>query len=112
MDWTDRFHDVLNKMETAGQDYAQAKATSWQMQELGPALKSSIMLEAMKDPKMSAQKAEAVARASDGYKKHLEGTAVAIAEELKLKAKYENLHAKYEAYRSLISLEKKHGGMI
>jgi hypothetical protein len=110
MDWFERFTTVLDDMEKVGLEYAQAKSTSWLLQELGPAMKSSIMLDAMKtDPKISAQKAEAIARASEAYSKHLEGTAVAIATELRLKARYENLHAKYEAMRSVISLEKKSG---
>lgn len=112
MDWVDKFQNVLTEMHETGHEFAQAKALSWQMQELSSALKSKLMLDAMQlDPKLSAQKAEAVARASDAYSKHLEGTAQAIAKELRLKCKYETSFARYESYRSLLSLDKKTGGL-
>lgn len=94
-------------MASLGEQYADAKAQSWQLQELCSSIKSSLLLKALSENEgMSQQKAEAIAKASIEYRNHLDGTAAAIQKELSLKAKYEKTRSSFEALRSLSSLEK------
>jgi len=112
MDWTEKFQNVLTAMEKTGKDYAQKKSLSWSMQELTSSIKSSLMMKALSEnPEISVQKAEMIAKASSEYKNHIEGTKIAMEDELIAKAKYEKLFSQFEAYRSLISLDKKTGGV-
>lgn len=106
--WSEKFNKVLTAMQQAGEQYADAKETAWYLQEMCSVMKSSLTEKALADnPKLSHVRAEDVAKASDEYAKHLKGTAVAIGIELKAKAKYNKLSNQFEAYRSLISLDKK-----
>ena len=71
-------------------------------------MKSQLIEKALADnPKLSHVRAEDVAKSSEEYVRHLKGTSVAIGVELKAKAKYNKLSNQFEAYRSLISLDKK-----
>lgn len=109
--WSEKFNKVLLAMQHAGNEYADAKETSWYMQEMCSVMKSSLTEKALEEnPKLSHVRAEDVAKASDEYAKHLKGTAAAIGIELKAKARYNKLSNQFEAYRSLISLDKKLDG--
>lgn len=109
LDWQEKFKDVVKKMDEIGQAYALAKGQSWQMQELKGAVLASMILEQVNVP---MSKAEVTAKASNPYKLHLEETAKAITKELQLKSQYEKEKARFEAYRSLSSLEKKTRSLI
>ena len=103
LDFESRFRDCIKKIDTIGGQYAQAKAQSWQLQEL----KGSILASIMKSlGEMPVSKAELLAKTSDDYKNHIIGTAAAIQKELELKAQYEKWKCSFEALRSLCSLEK------
>ena len=103
LDFHEKFKTVIMRMEKAGNEYAEAKGQSWQMQEL----KGSVLAGIIKTyGDVPVSKAEIQARASEDYEKHIRETAEAIKKELQLKAKYEALKSKFEAYRSLSSLEK------
>lgn len=104
----DRFKKIINKLEEAGQNYANAKAESWYSQENCSSIKASIMLRAMQsDPKLSAQKAEVIAKASQDYIKHLQETSDKIRKEHLAKVEYDKWDKSFEANRSLSSLEKR-----
>ena len=94
--------DAVNKISSTGKEYAEAKALSWQMQEMKKVVLSKIMdgLEG------SIAEREMKARTSARYIMHLEGTKEAIEKELKARAIFERYKAQYEAARSLLSLEK------
>lgn len=102
------FDEILEKMETTGDHYAEAKRQSWLLQELkGVILSQSIKNVLDSENGISFQKAENEAKSSKTYMVHLEGTSVAIENELKAKCRYEKVCAEFEAKRSLISLEKR-----
>lgn len=107
--WSEKFEQALEEMEKTGKEFAFAKSVSWHSQEVTSAIKSSIMVQHMKDG-TSAQKAEALARSSEGYLQHLLETKDAIHKELLAKTMYEKAFAKYESLRSLVSLDKKTSG--
>lgn len=104
LDWHDKFGKVIGAIQNAGEIYAQAKSTSWQLQEM----KSVVLARKAQEFKDLPQyRQEAAARASEEYVTHINGTAEAIRQELIAKSKYEKLSAQLEAYRSLCSLDKK-----
>ena len=94
--------EAVNKIEEIGKQYAEAKGTSYLLQEQ----KKVVLARIMSDIEGSVASREVEARASDRYEEHLVGTKVAIVEELKLKAEYEKWKAQYETCRSLLSMEK------
>lgn len=102
MDYEEKFRTVISEMEKAGFEYADAKALSWHLQEMRKVIISNQMKSA---PGKSMAEKELIARTSQEYLTHLEGTKVAISNELRAKAKYEKLSASYEALRSLSSQE-------
>ncbi len=90
-------------MQKIGEEYAEAKGQSWQMQEL----KSSVLASIIKGMgEVPVSKGEIAARASEEYKSYISETAKTITKELRLKAQYEAEKARFEALRSLSSLEK------
>jgi len=100
------FSKTLEDMEAAGEKYAEAKGQSWNLQEhrkvvLAKQMKASNLLGVK-----SAAEQEREALISPEYQQHLDGTAEAIKEEHKAKVKYDALQAKFEAIRSMSSLEK------
>ena len=97
-----RFEKTIIALGEVGANYAKAKAQSWFMQETRKAL---LAVEAGKYQGSEACK-ERLARASKAYKVHLEGTREAIHKEFKFKVEYDKLRNQFEAYRSLMSLEK------
>ena len=103
-DFYAKFKAVIQDIETVGEEYALAKAESWASQELKGSILASII---NRSPEKAVSRAELDARASDDYQKHIEETKEKIRKELSLKAKYESLKARFEAYRSLSSLEKR-----
>ena len=103
LDFENKFRTIIKKISEVGEQYAEAKGQSWQMQEL----KSSVLSKIISGvPDMAVSKAEITARASDEYKTYIQETAKAITKELKLKAEYEKWKSSFEALRSLSSLEK------
>ena len=109
LDFESKFKDIILKMDKVGQEYAEAKGQSWQMQEL----KNSVLSKIIKESGVDAiSKAEVVAKSSDEYRDYIGATAQAITKELKLKSTYEKHKASFEALRSLSSLEKKTRDLI
>ena len=103
IDFFHSFKDCIEKLDKLGNDYAVAKSKSWHAQELKYSMVASIIKSL---PEMPISKAELEAKNHPDYKTYLEETSKAIEKELKLKAKYESQKARFEAYRSLSSLEK------
>ena len=103
LDFKEKFKDSYTKIISIGEAYAEAKGQSWQAQELKGAILASL-IKAQNDLPIS--KAEIIAKASDEYREYITQTASAITKELRLKAQYEAEKARFEAYRSLSSLEK------
>ena len=103
LDMLARFRECWEKIESIGTDYASAKADSWHKQELCGSVKASIMNALLQMP--TSQK-EYIAKSHPDYLQHLKETKTAIDKELRLKASWEAWKSKFEAYRSLSSLEK------
>lgn len=102
-DFSKWFGKTLDDMEKLGEVYAQAKGTSWNLQELRKVVLASQM-KLSNAKSMAEQEREALI--SEAYKLHLEGTAEAIRAEHRAKAKYDTCQARFEAIRSMSSLEK------
>ena len=100
----DKLAEAVTMIEKKGLAYAKARAISWQLQELR---KVVLAEETRKAEGTSISEREAIARSSEIYRQHLEGTKEAIHDELKLKAECERWRATWESIRSLLSLEKK-----
>lgn len=101
--WQNWFCETLENMEKLGEAYAEAKGTSWNLQELRKVVLASQMK--LSDKKsVAAQEVDALV--SEAYRLHLEGTAESIRVEHRTKAKYDASQAKFEAIRSMSSLEK------
>ena len=100
----DKMAEAVVKIEEKGKAYANAKALSWQLQELRKVVLAD---ETRKAEGSSMAEKETVARCSEAYKTHLEGTSEDIKRELTAKAEYERWDAQWNSIRSLISLEKK-----
>lgn len=98
------FQKIVLKIEESGNEYAEAKAVSWQMQELVSSVRSKIALRFSDVP---ASKADMMAKADDEYVQYVKETAEAIKDELRKKAVYEKWKSAFEAKRSLSSLEKR-----
>jgi len=109
IDFFEKFKDCISKLASIGEDYALAKAQSWQFQELCSVIRSE---EFKKFPDLSIAKAEAESKTSERYIKHLEITKDSIHKELSLKAQYEAQKSRFEALRSLSSLEKSTRALI
>lgn len=103
LDMLSNFRECWEKIEEIGTLYAEAKSQSWQMQELRNSVLASII---SKSREKTISRAEYEAKNSEDYKQHIRETAVAINKELRLKCEYEKWKAKFEAMRSLSSLEK------
>lgn len=104
LDWHSKFEQVITALGKAGEDYAQKKSISYQLQEMRSVI---LARKAQEFKDLPQYRQEAMARSSEEYIKHIEGTAEAIRQELSAKSKYEKLSAQLEAYRSLCSLDKK-----
>ena len=104
LDFEQKFRDVIMRMETAGKDYADKKALSWQAQELKYAIISQQMNGQPAGMAMNAK--ELAAKSSEGYTLYLKETAEMIRQENIARAVYEKWKASFEALRSLSSLEK------
>lgn len=108
-DFQAKLSQAVLMIEKKGKEYAQAKAISWQLQELR---KTVLACEVAKIGQGSFNDRESMARSSEIYRQHLEGTKQAIEKELTLKAECERWSAQYEALRSLCSLEGKKIGLV
>lgn len=95
--------EAVNKIETVGVEYADAKALSWLLQEQRKVVLATQMA---KSTAKSVNGKELDALQSPEYAEHLEGTKEAIADEHRLRASWEKWRAQFEACRSLISAEK------
>jgi flagellar basal body rod protein FlgB len=100
VDFETKYRECLKEYEKVGNQYAEAKAQSWQLQEMKSAVFSSEFLSA--EGKTIGER-EAKAKTSEAYLRHIEGTAVAIEKETALKVKLEKISMTYEALRSLCS---------
>lgn len=109
INFTKWFGDTLESMEKLGEIYAEKKGTSWNLQEQRKVVLATQMKAS--GAKTSAEQ-EREALISEAYRVHLEGTAEAIKEEHKAKAKYDTIQARFEAIRSLSSLEKSKMNLI
>src|SRR3990167_71908 len=104
LDFSKRLRVAIDKIESVGSEYGDAKALSWLLQEQRKVVLAS---EIAKIDGGSYAEKERQALCSEAYKVHLEGTKEAIADEHRLKASYERWSYEFEALRSLLSLEKK-----
>lgn len=95
-------------MEECGDEYAEARGQSYQLQELKGTMLSRIMqkIQAGSGTKIPVGALEASAKATDEYEKYIQGVASAIEREHKTKNQLEKWKASFEALRSLSSLEK------
>ena len=103
MDFLSKMAEVCELIEQLGVCYAEAKGTSWHMQEMKRVMLAHEM--ALYDGIPVSQR-EIKALISESYKLHLDGTRQAIQKEHELKAKLDRYHAQFETYRSICSLEK------
>jgi len=103
LDMLANFRECWEKIEEIGEQYAEAKGQSWQLQELKGCMLANLV---KKYPDIAVSKAEHEAKSSEEYQSFIKETAKAITKELKLKAQLEKWKAKFEATRSLSSLEK------
>ena len=103
IDFLSKMTEVCQLIEELGLQYAEAKGTSWHMQEMRRVMLAHEMAQYDNLP---VSQREIKALISDAYKTHLDGTRHAIQREHELKAKLERYQAQFEAYRSLCSLEK------
>jgi len=100
----DKLKQAVTMIEKKGTAYAEAKGTSWNLQELRKVILSEQVR--AQNPTLSVAEREHFARTTDEYKTHLKGTSEAIKKELIAKAEYERWTAQVEALRSLLSHEK------
>lgn len=105
LDWADLFKKLTQEIDQTGKAYAEAKANSWYAQEMKSALLSKLMNSYGDDIPVS--RAEIKAKASDDYSKFLVESRILMELEGKTKSSYEKAKARFDAYRSLCSLEKK-----
>ena len=99
-----KMREAVNGIEKYGLEHGNARALSWQMQELRKVVLASEMA---KSEAKSVNGKELDALQSEAYKLHLEGTKEAIGEEHRTKAMYEKFQAQFEACRSMMSFTKK-----
>lgn len=105
-DFREDFTMVINKMTEAGEEYAEARGQSYQMQELKGSVLAKIMHKISDGKKISQSALEASAKATQEYEDYIHGVAEAIKREHRTKAELEKYKASFEALRSLSSLEK------
>ena len=103
LDFENQFDRTIKKIEEVGKLYAEARGQSYQAQELKGSVLSSII---KSQGEMPISKAEILAKSSDDYTTYVKETAQAITKELRLKAEYEAWKSRFEATRSLCSLQK------
>ena len=100
IDFETCFRKSVSLISKHGEEYAQAKAQSWYLQEMRKVLLSDLTKNC--EGKSMAEK-ENNARASEVYKQHLEGTKEAIYNELKARAMLDKANCSFESLRSLAS---------
>lgn len=100
IDFESKFRNCISMISKHGEEYAQAKAQSWYLQEMRKVILANLAKNS--DGKSIAEK-ENSARASEEYKTHLEGTKEAIYNELKSRAMLDKANCAFESLRSLAS---------
>lgn len=105
LDFEDKFRTIIKKMAEVGNEYAEAKGQSWQMQELKGSILATLINK--QGSSVSVAQRETIAKGSEDFQTYIRETSDAIKKELKLKSEYEKWKASFEALRSLSSLEKK-----
>lgn len=103
LDFYDRFKNVIAEMQKLGEEYAEAKGQSWNAQELLPSI---LAQEIKKITTGSIELRKIEAKNSEVYKEAVRNCTVLLKNELTIKAKLDCAKARFEAYRSLSSLEK------
>ena len=108
LDFHERFTNIINKMEEAGDLYAEARGQSYQLQELKGTVLARIMqkIQAESSAKIPQGALEVSAKATPEYEAYINGVYQAIEKEHKTKNQLEKYKAAFEATRSLSSLEK------
>ena len=99
----EKMREAVNKIETVGGQYAEAKALSWLLQEQKKVVLATLM---GKSAAKTVNAKELEALQSPEFTQHLDGTKEAIGDEGRLRASWEKWKAQFEACRSLISAEK------
>ena len=102
IDFEAKFSQTLIEMEKVGTEYAEAKAQSWQLQEMRKVMLAKLQKNILTGSEAAKEKE---ALRSCQYEQHINGTKEAISKELTSRAKYEKLKATYEALRSLCAQE-------
>jgi hypothetical protein len=100
IDFEQKFRNCVGLIAKYGEEYAQAKAQSWYLQEMRKVILADLTKNA--EGKSMAEK-ETNSRASKEYITHLEGTKEAIYNELKARAMLDKANTSYESLRSLAS---------
>lgn len=103
LDFEDKFRTIIMKMEKAGNEYAELRGQSYQLQELKGSVLASIISKLGEIP---VSRGELLGKSSEEYQNHIKETSQAIKKELIAKCQYEKWKSSFEALRSLISLEK------
>ncbi len=93
---------AINKIEEVGKSYAEAKAQSYQLQEM----KKVVLAKLKNEREGSDVKREREALIAERYALHIQGTAEAIGIETRLRAELDRWKAQFEGCRSLLSMEK------
>jgi len=99
----EKLAEAVKMIGIKGKAYAEAKALSWNLQEMRKVVLSE-QTRVAKGSSMAERENEA--RCSEAYKIHLAGTQAAIKNELIARAECEKYKAVWESVRSLISFEK------
>ena len=103
LDFENQFDKTIKKIEEVGKLYAEARGQSYQAQELKGSMLASLVKKCGDIP---ISKSEIIAKDSEDYRQYVRETAQAISKELRLKAEYEAWKSRFEATRSLCSLQK------
>jgi hypothetical protein len=106
VDYEQQMRDAVKAIAKYGEEWAQFKPLANNLDELKKTVLSEEMLRC--DPKLSLGEKEARARISEPYRLHLSGLREAEHKSFVAYAKLEAAKAKFEALRSLCSLEKMH----
>lgn len=108
LDFHERFTNIINKMEEAGDTYAEARGQSYQLQELRGTVLARIMqkIQEASSTKIPQGALEVSAKSTKEYETYILGVSEAIEKEHRTKNQLEKWKASFEATRSLSSLEK------
>ena len=111
LDFREKFLDSYKRQKELGEKYAEAKGQSWQAQEMLSSVKAKLEKHFI-DQGLPVSKAEVEAKASKDYEDYIKDCSSLLTKELRLKAQYEAEKNRFEAIRSLSSLEKRTRNLI